>query len=112
MSDYQDTWQLVDRMIKAQRRRQEPDTGSGWAAAVGLLNVYLVEAIQDLSPRQREVIECRYGLGDRPVHSLAETAATLGVTRERVRQIQMEALERLRRYCAAEGLLREGLGDP
>ncbi|MFN9730613.1 MAG: sigma-70 family RNA polymerase sigma factor [Pseudomonadota bacterium] len=65
-----------------------------------------------LSPRQREVIECRYGLGDRPVHSLAETAATLGVTRERVRQIQMEALERLRRYCAAEGLLREGLGDP
>lgn len=54
MSDYQDTWQLVDRMIKAQRRRQEPDTGSGWAAAVGLLNVYLVEAIQDMSPRQRE----------------------------------------------------------
>ena len=54
MSDYQDTWQLVDRMIKAQRRRQEPDIGSGWAAAVGLLNVYLVEAIQDLPLRQRE----------------------------------------------------------
>jgi hypothetical protein len=54
VNDYQDTWQLVDRMIKAQRRRQEPDTGSGWAAAVGLLNVYLVEAIQDMSPRQRE----------------------------------------------------------
>lgn len=53
MSDYQDTWQLVDRMIKAQRRRQEPDTGSGWAAAVGLLNVYLVEAITDLAPKQR-----------------------------------------------------------
>jgi RNA polymerase nonessential primary-like sigma factor len=61
-----------------------------------------------LSPRQREVIERRYGLHDRAVQSLAETATDLGVTRERVRQIQLEALARLRRFCAAEGMLPGG----
>ena len=56
-SEYRDIWDLVDRMIKAQRRRQDPGYGihgTGWAAAVGLLNVYLVEAITDLSPAKRE----------------------------------------------------------
>jgi RNA polymerase nonessential primary-like sigma factor len=76
------------------------------AAADNRLDAWLAR----LNPRQREVIERRYGLGDRPVQSLAETAVELGVTRERVRQIQMEALERLRRFCAAEGLLRGDLG--
>lgn len=60
-----------------------------------------------LSPRQRQVIERRYGLADHAVQSLAEIAAELGVTRERVRQIQLEALARLRRFCAADGLLRD-----
>ena len=76
------------------------------AAADNRLDAWLAR----LTPRQREVIERRYGLGDRPVQSLAETAAALGVTRERVRQIQAEALERMRRFCAAEGLLRDDLG--
>lgn len=54
MSEYLNAWNLVDRMIKASRRRLDPDYGTGWAAAVGLLNVYLVEAITDLSPARRE----------------------------------------------------------
>lgn len=78
------------------------------AAADNRLDAWLAR----LNPRQRAVIERRYGLGDQPVQSLAETAAALGVTRERVRQIQLEALERLRRFCAAEGLLREDLDGP
>jgi RNA polymerase nonessential primary-like sigma factor len=77
------------------------------AAAGNRLDAWLSR----LTPRQREVIERRYGINDRHVHSLAETAVALGVTRERVRQIQLEALGRLRRFCAAEGLLREDLGD-
>jgi len=52
--EYRDIWDLVDRMIKACRRRQDGGSGSGYAAAVGLLNVYLVEAITDLSTAKRE----------------------------------------------------------
>lgn len=63
------------------------------AVAGNRLDAWLAQ----LSARQREVIERRYGLGDRSVQSLAEIATDLGVSRERVRQIQLEALVRLRR---------------
>ena len=49
-----------------------------------------------LRPRQRLVLERRFGLNGEPVLSLAEIAAEFGVSRERVRQIQEEALKRLR----------------
>ncbi|MEP6485224.1 MAG: sigma-70 family RNA polymerase sigma factor [Rudaea sp.] len=52
--------------------------------------------IAQLPDRQRFVLERRYGLADRGVQTLAEIAEELGVTRERVRQIQTEALKRLR----------------
>jgi RNA polymerase nonessential primary-like sigma factor len=52
--------------------------------------------IARLPARQREVLERRYGLNDHGVQSLAEVAAEIGLTRERVRQIQSEALKRLR----------------
>jgi len=61
--------------------------------------------LSKLAARQREVIERRYGLNERSVQTLAEIAQDMGVTRERVRQIQLEALVRLRRICAAEGVL-------
>lgn len=50
-----------------------------------------------LPARQRDVIVRRYGLEDHAAQSLAEISAELGVTRERVRQIQLEALARLRK---------------
>ena len=49
-----------------------------------------------LPERQRFVLERRYGLADRGVQTLAEIADELGVTRERVRQIQTEGLKKLR----------------
>ncbi|MFT3791358.1 MAG: sigma-70 family RNA polymerase sigma factor [Rudaea sp.] len=58
-----------------------------------------------LSERQRLVLERRYGLNDHATQSLAEIAAELGLTRERVRQIQSEALARLR------GLVESGNAD-
>ena len=58
--------------------------------------------IGQLPARQRLVLERRYGLNDRGTQTLAEIAAELGLTRERVRQIQSEALKRLRALVDAE----------
>ena len=58
--------------------------------------------IAHLPQRQRFVLERRYGLNDQGVQTLAEIAEELGLTRERVRQIQSEALMRLRALVDAE----------
>lgn len=60
----------------------------------------LEEWLGTLTPRQREVIERRFGLNDHGAQSLAEVAEVLGVSRERVRQIEVDALQRLRKFSA------------
>ncbi|GAB2180431.1 RNA polymerase sigma factor RpoS [Denitratisoma sp. agr-D3] len=65
--------------------------------------------VNDLSSRQRQVLERRYGLNGHDVETLEVIAADLGVTRERVRQIQMEGLKALRRQLAKEGVQRDAL---
>jgi RNA polymerase nonessential primary-like sigma factor len=63
----------------------------------------------ELPARQRRVIERRYGLNNAEVATLDDLSRELGVTRERVRQIQVEALERLRAKLDAAGLDRDAL---
>jgi len=65
--------------------------------------------LAELNERQRIVIERRYGLNDRDVATLEELAREIGVTRERVRQIQAEALEKLRSRLKRRGLDRDSL---
>lgn len=67
------------------------------AAAANRLEGWLAR----LTPRQRDVLARRYGLRERGIQSLAEVASDLGITRERVRQIQVEALARLRKLYEA-----------
>ena len=67
------------------------------------------EWVAQLSDKQRRVIERRYGLGAEEVRTLEELAHELGVTRERVRQIQLEALGQLRRRLLRDGLDRDAL---
>lgn len=62
-----------------------------------------------LSDKQRLVIERRYGLNGRDVATLEVLAQELGITRERVRQIQLEALSQLRRQLAQEGVERDSV---
>lgn len=69
----------------------------------------VAEWVAQLTERQRMVVERRYGLGGRDTATLEDIAVDLGLTRERVRQIQMEALSKLRKRIAREGLTPEAL---
>lgn len=60
--------------------------------------------VGELSDRQRQVVERRYGLNGHDAATLETIAAEMGVTRERVRQIQMEALQALRRRLSRDGV--------
>ncbi len=62
-----------------------------------------------LSPRQRRILEGRYGLNGGEVMKLETLAKELGLTRERVRQIQAEALDRLRTVIKRGGVSRDSL---
>lgn len=62
-----------------------------------------------LDAREREVLEGRYGLHDREPETLEVLSVRLGLTRERVRQIQNEALAKMRRQLARSGVGRDAL---
>jgi RNA polymerase nonessential primary-like sigma factor len=65
--------------------------------------------IDALSEREKEVIEGRFGLHDRDPETLEVLSDRLGLTRERVRQIQNEALLKLRRHMTRNGIDKEAL---
>ena len=73
------------------------------------LEEWVKQWLAELSERERTVIEFRYGLAGCEVATLEELARRLGVTRERVRQIQGEALDKLRARLARRGFDREAL---
>ena len=61
-----------------------------------LRSTELAEALQRLNPRMRHVLQRRFGLDGRPAETLEEVGAGLGITRERVRQLESRALRELR----------------
>jgi len=63
-----------------------------------LLKERLKEISSELSPRELKILGMRFGLDDGVMHTLEETGEEFGVTRERIRQIQAKALEKLRRH--------------
>jgi RNA polymerase nonessential primary-like sigma factor len=69
----------------------------------------VAEWLNELPERQRRVIERRYGLNGCAVATLDDLARELGVTRERVRQIQSEAIEKLRGRLSRKGYVRDDL---
>jgi RNA polymerase nonessential primary-like sigma factor len=80
----------------------------------GVTQVREVEKLLDqwilvLTEREREVLEGRYGLHDRDPETLEVLSVRLGLTRERVRQIQNEALAKMRRQLARAGVQRDAL---
>jgi RNA polymerase nonessential primary-like sigma factor len=68
---------------------------------------YVREWMKQLNDKQRMVIERRYGLNGYEICTLEDLAANLNLTRERVRQIQIEALDQLRRILRRYGVSRD-----
>ncbi len=78
-------------------------------AARALLRDLIKEIMIDLSERERKILTMRFGLEDGVSHTLEEVGKVSGVTRERIRQIEAKALEKIREHHKAKAL--EGFGD-
>lgn len=66
------------------------------AASLELLRDHVRSIIGDLTPREQKILEMRFGLDDGIAHTLEEVGQEFGVTRERIRQIEAKALEKIK----------------
>ncbi len=69
-----------------------------------ILTDNLNDVLQDLSPREQRILSLRFGLKDGITHTLEEVGKEFGVTRERIRQIEAKALEKIRKHQASKKL--------
>lgn len=63
-----------------------------------LLKEYVTSVLHDLDPREQKILKMRFGLEDGVTHTLEEVGAEFGVTRERIRQIEAKALEKIKEH--------------
>lgn len=68
------------------------------SAARHLLRDQIREVLIDLTPREQRILKMRFGLDDGITHTLEEVGQVFGVTRERIRQIEAKALEKIRNH--------------
>ena len=68
------------------------------STARGILRAHLQEIISDLTPREQKILDMRFGLGDGVTHTLEEVGKVFSVTRERIRQIEAKALDKIRQH--------------
>src|SRR5438128_3883895 len=79
-------------------------TNPGRAVDQHLLRERIAEVLRSLTPREREVIELRFGLKDGQPRTLEEVAKAYGITRERIRQIEARGLLKLRQPLRSKRL--------
>jgi len=121
----------VSRMLRLNERITSVDTPIGGENDKALLDILadhnefgpednlqdsdmksnIVKWLGELNPKQREVLARRFGLLGYEPSTLEDVGAEIGLTRERVRQIQVEALRRLRDMLGHQGLSLESLFD-
>jgi RNA polymerase primary sigma factor len=70
-----------------------------------ILHDQIQEILGDLSPKERRILEMRHGLTDGVMRTLEEVGREFGVTRERIRQIEAKAHEKIRQHDKAKKLL-------
>ena len=74
------------------------------AAGIELLREYISHAISQLLPREQKILQMRFGLEDGITHTLEEAGKGFDVTRERIRQIEAKALEKIKHFDIIEKL--------
>ncbi|NPV08041.1 MAG: sigma-70 family RNA polymerase sigma factor [Anaerolineae bacterium] len=74
------------------------------SASQSLLEDHLRDILEELSEREREVLEMRFGLNGEPARTLEDIGVVMGISRERVRQIESKALRKLRQPCRSNRL--------
>jgi len=90
--------------ILAEFIKDEKTPPPSLAAAQNLLKERLKEISEQLTARERKILSMRFGLEDGLIHTLEEVGKEFNVTRERIRQIQAKALEKIRKIQALEKL--------
>jgi RNA polymerase primary sigma factor len=75
------------------------------AVEAGALANCMSEALAQLTPREQRILRMRFGIGEAQDHTLEEVGKVFGVTRERIRQIEAKALEKLRKPQLARKLI-------
>jgi RNA polymerase primary sigma factor len=73
-------------------------------AAMQLLRDHVQDIIRELSAREQKILEMRFGLTDGVSHTLEEVGQEFGVTRERIRQIEAKALEKIEEHVGMKKL--------
>jgi RNA polymerase nonessential primary-like sigma factor len=76
---------------------EDPGTSPEEFVTSSLLQTDLARMMADLTPQQQQVLKLRFGLNDSQPHTLAKIGELLNISRERVRQIEREAITKLRK---------------
>jgi len=82
----------------------EDTTKPNEVAGRQILKEYVGNILNDLDPREQKILKMRFGLEDGVTHTLEEVGEEFGVTRERIRQIESKALERIREHIDIDKL--------
>ncbi|MFC1630208.1 sigma-70 family RNA polymerase sigma factor [Patescibacteria group bacterium] len=84
--------------VLAEFIEDEKEVSPSASAARALLRERLKEILVDLAPREQKILAMRFGLKDGVTHTLEEVGVEFSVTRERIRQIEAKALEKIREH--------------
>jgi len=75
------------------------------AASLQLLRDYVADIIKDLNPREQKILKLRFGIDDGVYHTLEEVGKEFDVTRERIRQIEAKAIEKIQQHHLVKKLI-------
>ncbi len=98
----------LDAEVPASHTSDATQASAETVAAVAQLREHMLALMGSLDDRERHILRARYGLDTGVPATLSEVAAALGLTAERVRQLQREALVKLRRVLVERGMLGSG----
>jgi RNA polymerase sigma factor (sigma-70 family) len=92
------------------RAAAEPNTEYCSSEQIGLLKELFAKFLGELEPREQQIIVARFGFDGQPPRTFRELGAEMGVCKERIRQIQTRAIDKLREM-AAQARLEQTVGD-